>query len=67
MEEGGAFCLAIDEISALNEMAQKACSELKKLVMSSRTIVFLGGTLRADWEAALRKSSLPAKDCRCFV
>jgi len=36
-KEEGPFCLAID---VLNEMPQKACSELKKLVMSSRTIVF---------------------------
>ena len=60
-KEEGPFCLAIDEISRLDEMAQRACNEIKELVLTSQTIVFLGGTLRNDWEMALTRSSIPAK------
>ena len=60
-KEEGPFCLAIGEVSTLNEMAEKACSQLTKLVMSSPTIIFLGGTLRADWEKALKRSGLPSR------
>jgi hypothetical protein len=60
-KEEGPFCLTIDEISRLDEMAQKACNEITELVLTSQTIVFLGGTLRNDWEVALTRSSIPAK------
>jgi hypothetical protein len=60
-KEKGPFCLAIDEISRLDEMAQRACNEITELVLTSQTIVFLGGTLRNDWEVALTRSSIPAK------
>ena len=60
-KEEGPFCLAIDEVSKLNEMAQRACDEITHLVLTSQTVVFLGGTLRNDWEEALMGSSIPAK------
>ena len=61
-KEEGPFCLAIDSISRLDEMAQRACNEITELVLTSQTIIFLGGTtLRNDWEVALTRSSIPAK------
>jgi hypothetical protein len=60
-KEEGPFCLAIDEVSRLNEMTQRACNEIKKTVLTSHTVVFLGGTLRNDWEDALTGSTIPSR------
>ena len=57
----GPFCLAIDEVSMLNDRAQTACVEITELVLTTETIVFLGGTLQADWEEALMRSRIPSK------
>ena len=60
-KEEGPFCLAIDEVSKLNEMAQRACDEITETVLTSHIVVFLGGTLRNDWEEALTRSSIPSR------
>ena len=60
-KEEGPFCLAIDEVTKLNEMAQQASDEITTLVLDSPIIMFLGGTLRTDWESALRRSNVPSK------
>jgi hypothetical protein len=60
-KEEGPFCLAIDEVSKLNEMAQRACDKITETALTSHTVIFLGGTLRNDWEEALTRSSIPSK------
>jgi len=55
----GPFCLAIDELTKLGPVAQYACDEITKLVLTSQIIVFLGGRLLADWEDALNSSNIP--------
>jgi hypothetical protein len=55
------FCLAIDSLTKIGPWAQYACDQITALVLTSPTIVFLGGNLQGIWEDALRNSNIPSR------